>query len=394
MKKIVTINSSSFYSTGTIVNNIASKLSGYYDFYHASADHKDEKTFQVTKNYPIRQLGKVYDQLFDKDGFSYNSQTKKLINWIDSLHVDLIHIHNAHGYYLNLEHVLLYAYKNNIPVVYTMHDCWTFTGRCAYFTGNGCDKWKSGCGDCKFKSSYPKTRLCDDSKNNWERKKRLLTNHNITFVSPSNWLRNFASESFLANEKLMVINNGIDTGLFSKEVTGYELTKGIDPNKKMILSVAFPFTKEKGLEDINQLQDLIDKDEYQIVLVGITDEYKTKEDIIRVAPTKDKNFLAFMYQHAYCFAFFTHQDNYPTVLLESLACGTPIVAFDVGGVPEIVQNNKTGYTVELGNISDAYEKIKEIGKIDRSSCKKIGSEHSIDNFAEQYRLLYKSILGE
>lgn len=394
MKKILSINGTSFYSTGTIIKNIESSLKDSYVFYRATADEQSKYAYLITGKYLVRQSGKIPAQLFGQDGFMYSHETKKMIKWIDSIRPDLIHIHNVHGYFMNVELLMNYIFEHNIPVVYTMHDCWTFTGRCAYFDGVGCDRWKIGCGKCKYKKSYPKSRLFDFSKKQWNKKKELFSNHNITFVAPSEWLKNYTKDSFLKNERVLVINNGIQTEIFSNKVTKYDLPKGIDVNKKIILSVAYPFTPQKGLNDLNRLQSIIDTSEYQIVAVGVTNEFKTVDGIVRVAPTKDKEFLAFLYQNSYVFVSFTYQDNYPTVLLESIAAGTPAISYNIGGCPEIVIDGKTGFCVDVGDVESAYCQIKKIDGINREKCKQIGSSHSVSNFVNNYKEIYKKILGE
>lgn len=394
MKKILSINGTSFYSTGNIIKNIEAGLKDKYDFYRATADEKGDKQYEISGKFIIRQSGKIPAQLFGNDGFEYRHQTKKMIKWIDGVKPDLIHIHNVHGYFMNVELVLEYAYSHNIPVIYTMHDCWTFTGRCAYFDNVNCDKWKTGCGNCKYKNGYPKSRLFDISKSQWLRKKRLFTDHGITFVAPSQWLKNYTVDSFLNKEKVLVINNGIDTSTFKPVKTSCSI-EGVDPSKKIILSIANPFTIEKGLNDINELAKIIDKNKYQIVIVGeVAKKYKLEDGIISAPPTKSKEEIAKYYNMANVFCFFSHQDNYPTVLLESLACGTPVVTFKIGGAPEIVEHNRTGYVVEVGDIQKAYEYIEQIDNIDTKICSEIGKTHSIANFVKEYKELYDLILED
>ena len=394
MKKILSINTTSFFSTGTIIKNIENALGDKYEFYHATADAEGDKSFTIIKSSAMREWKKVPSQLFGEDGFLFKKETKELIDWIDSVKPDLIHVHNLHGYYTNSEMVMNYAFKHNIPVIFTMHDCWSFTGRCANFDCVHCDKWKVGCGNCKHKNVYPLTRLFDNSKKQWQKKKKMFVGHNITFVTPSNYLANLAKQSFLKDENIHTINNGIDMSIFSNKITDIDLPKEIDINKRILLSIAYPFTKEKGLEDINRLQSMIDEDKYQIVVVGVEEDKKTVDGIIRIPPTTDKRFLALLYQKAYAFLCFTYQDTYPTVLLETIACGTPAITYDVGGCTEIIVDGVTGYSVKVGDVEEAYKKIEEIDSINRDKCQKVGLTHSIENFTKEYEKLYKSILGE
>ena len=384
----------SFYSTGSIIKNIESSLKGEYEFYRATTDESGDNLFVFNKDSLGRELNKIPTQLFGRDGFAYNCGTKKLIKWIGEIKPDLIHLHNPHGYYMNVELLLNYAYLNKIPVIYTLHDCWSFTGRCAHFDKFKCEKWISGCEHCPHKLSYPPSRLFDTSKTQYQKKKELFVNHDIKFVVPSNWLKNLTKKSFLKNEEVVVINNGIDVSVFNERVNKDELPNEVSKDKKIILSVASPFTNEKGLEDINKLYDLIDKEKYQIVLVGIEKEYKTKEGIVRIEKTKNKRLLACLYQNSYVTVLFSHQENYPTVLLESLASGTPVVTYDIGGCPEIAINDVTGYVVKENDIFGAYEAIEKIDKINRDKCKEIGDTHSIEKFIKEYHELYKKILQE
>lgn len=392
MKKILSINSHASYSTGGIIKLLENGMKDDFIFYRATPEESDPKNFLISGKYFSRQLGKVFSQLNGSDGFRYKKETKKLIKWIDEIKPDLIHIHNLHGYYINAEMLLNYINSKHIPVIYTMHDCWTFTGRCAVFDAVKCEKWKSGCGRCPYKKQYPLTRLFDSSKKQWLTKKELLTNHSYHYVTPSKWLKDLAMESFLTNEDIRVINNAIDYDLFANNYEGYKLQEDIDPNKKIILSVAYPFTKQKGLDDFNKLQSLIDKDQYQIVLIGITDEYKTVPGIIRVSPIKDKKLLAYYYSKSYAFMFFTQQDNYPTVLLEASASGLPIISYDVGGCKEIVNDKVTGYIIKKNDVEEAKNHLDLIKDINKENCKKEAQKHKISEFVEQYKSLYKSIL--
>lgn len=394
MKKILSINGTSFFSTGNIIKALENGLKDKYEFYRVSADETNKHSYQMCKNYHLRQLGKIPTQIFGNDGFTYNNETKKMIKWVDMVKPDLIHIHNVHGYYMNVELFLHYVYEKNIPVVFTMHDCWSFTGRCAHFAGVNCDKWKEGCDKCQFLKSYPPSRLFDTSKKQWLKKKELFSGHNIHYVVPSNWLMNFTKESFLKNEDVRLIHNGFNSSIFLKKINEFELPKEIDPNKKILLSVANPFTKEKGLDDFNKLQSMIDTSIYQIVLMGITEEYKTVPGIIRIPPTKDRDYLAYLYQNAYAFLLFSYQDNYPTVLLESLASSTPAITYDVGGCPEIIKDGYTGYVVKAGDLDTVITRIEQVDKIDKNECKKVGESHSLDVFIKEYDALYSEILSK
>lgn len=391
MKTIIQFNGTLFGSTGSILRNIANGLSAEFRFYDVTPDSNSEHGFCLTGSYLGRQWQKVLCQINGSDGFHSKLATKSLLKWLDGIKPDLFHFHNIHGYYSNLPLLVDYAVSHNIPIVYTLHDAWTFTGRCGYFDVAHCDKWLFGCGHCPAKGQYPKARLFDTSAKQWKLKREILTDKDITFVTPSKWLARFAKQSYLVDEDIRVINNGIDTGVFNADGDSYEFDGGMD-DKKIILSVAYPFGPNKGLNDLNALQEKIDASKYQIVAVGVTNEDKTVPGIHRIAPTKDKNLLASLYRRADAFVFFTHQDNYPTVLLEALSCGCPVITYDVGGCAEIVEDGQTGYLIKENDIDGAFKALGKIDSIDRKTCREEGRKHSIPAFVEEYRKLYEERL--
>ena len=390
MKTIVQFNGTLFGSTGAILKNIACGLFDEFVFYDVTPDSTAQHGFCLTGSYLGRQWQKVLCQINGSDGFHSKLATKSLLKWLDEIKPDLFHFHNIHGCYCNLPLLVDYASKHNIPIVYTMHDTWTFTGRCAILHSN-CNKWLFGCGHCPAKGQYPKARLFDTSAKQWKLKREILTGKGITFVTPSKWLARFAKQSYLVNEDIRVINNGIDTGIFNEVGSSYKFDEGTD-EKKIILSVAYPFGPNKGLNDLNALQGKINLAKYQIVAVGVTNEDKTAPGIYRIAPTKDKNLLASLYRRADAFVFFTHQDNYPTVLLEALACGCPVITYDVGGCGEIVEDGRTGYLIKENDIDGALKALDKIDSIGRKTCREEGQKHSIPAFVEEYRKLYEEKL--
>mgnify|MGYP002532974705 FL=1 len=141
-------------------------------------------------------------------------ETHKLLKEIDKFHPDIIHLHNLHDSYINLPMLFSYIKKHDIPVVWTLHDCWSFTGQCPYFTMVKCDEWKTGCHDCPQYKEYPSS-LYDNTKMMWRLKKKWFTGvKNMTIVTPSKWLAGLVKESYLRDYPVQVINNGIDLNVF------------------------------------------------------------------------------------------------------------------------------------------------------------------------------------
>lgn len=299
-------------------------------------------------------------RLLDKHGFGSIKATKEFINKVKDIDPDIIHLHNIHGYYMNVEILFDYLKEANKPIVWTLHDCWSFTGHCAYFDYVGCDKWKTGCYSCPEKKAYPSSLIFDNSKNNYINKKEIFTGvKNLTLVTPSQWLANLVQESFLNEYLVNVINNGIDLNIFRPNVGDFR--KKFDLNGKfIILGVASVWDRRKGLKYFVELADKVSEDEV-IVLVGLTEKQinQIPKNIIGITRTNNVEELVDIYSSADVFVNPTLEDNYPTTNLEALACGTPVVTFDTGGSPESVLSN-CGAVCNEKNVQSLYLEINNL----------------------------------
>lgn len=290
-------------------------------------------------------------RVFDKHGFSSVNATKKFIEEVKEYDPDIIHLHNIHGYYINIEILFNYLKEANKPVVWTLHDCWAFTGHCAYFDYVGCDKWKKGCDKCPQKQAYPTSNVIDNSKSNYKKKKELFTSvKNMTIVTPSIWLANLVKNSFLGKYKVEVINNGIDLDVFKPTESDFRKKYNLQ-DKFIVLGVASVWEERKGLRYFFELSKHLNTN-YQIIIVGISDDYKKNmpHNIIGISRTNNVKELVEIYTSADLFLNPTLEDNFPTTNLESLACGTPVVTFNTGGSSESIDEN-TGIVIEPQNIN-------------------------------------------
>lgn len=306
-------------------------------------------------------------RLWDGHGFSSTRVTKKLIAELERINPDIIHFHNLHGYYLNVEILFRYLSQTKIPVVWTLHDCWPMTGHCSYFDYVNCNKWETECHKCPNLKGYPATMFVDRSKDNFVRKKQTFTSvDNITFVTPSHWLKNIVKRSFLSAYPVRVIHNGVDLAVFKPVVSeSIKIKYGLDVNNKIILGVASIWDRRKGLADFVQLNQLLAKNE-QIVLVGLSSGQIRclPKGIIGINRTENVHELAALYSMADVFVNPTWVDNFPTTNIEALACGTPVITYQTGGSPEAISQD-TGRVVEKGNISALYQAISEVLSGDR-----------------------------
>lgn len=331
--------------------------------------------------------------LFDNHGLASRCETKSVIEQIKQIKPDVIQMHCIHGYYLNYKLLFEYLNTTDIPVVWTFHDCWAFTGHCAHFVTARCDKWKTGCYECPLKGKYPKS-LVDRSSRNYELKKSLFTaNKNLHIVSVSEWLANLARESYLKDKDIRVIHNGVDVNDFSpKKVTNNERIR--------VLGVSGVWNEEKGLYDFFRLRDLLGKDNYEIVLIGLPKEqFKELPDgIVGIERTNSVTELAEYYSSADVFVNPTYADSFPTVNMEALACGTPVITYRTGGSPEIV-DDKTGWVIKQGDVEALAKTIRDVGEIREeeretqcNNCRKRATTYfDKDKCFEKYLDLYESL---
>lgn len=329
----------------------------------------------------------------DNEGLCSRGATKRLIKIISEIRPDVVQLHNIHDHYLNYRLLFEYLNKTEIKVVWTLHDCWAFTGHCFHFVTKNCDKWKNGCFECPLKNEYPRTFL-DRSKEHWLLKKELLTRcKNLTIVPVSDWLANFVKESFLKEKRIHVIKNGVDLNIF-KPSTSLNISK--TNSKFKILAVSSVWNPDKGELDIYKLREMLSEDKFEITMVGLSvDQYKKlPKGIIGIQRTQNLQELVKLYSDANVLINPTYADSFPTVNLEALACGTPVITYRTGGSPEAI-DEKTGVVIEQGDVNGLVEAIYRMKEKTLSSadCRKRAEEcFDKDKCFEKYVELYEKLI--
>jgi glycosyltransferase involved in cell wall biosynthesis len=402
MKTLFQINSVvNSGSTGRIAEEIGqSAIAAGWESYIAYGRNErpsKSKLIKIGNDRDIKLHG-LQTRLFDRHGLGSKSATQELVEKIEKIKPDIIHLHNIHGYYINIEILFKYLHETNIPVVWTFHDCWPITGHCSYFSFVGCDKWKTQCFSCPQKTDYPASWFIDRSEKNFNLKKKLFNSlPNVTLVPVSNWLSGILEESFLQNYPLKVIHNGINTDVFKPSAGDAFRIKHSLENKFILLGVASVWSPRKGLKDFMALSKLLNND-FHIVLVGLTRKQMEQlpDNILGVERTESVEELAEIYAASDVYVNPTYEDNFPTTNLESLACGTPVITYKTGGSPEAI-DDLTGIVVEQGNINklvDAINQIKEKGKqYYTEAC--VERAHRLYRKEDRYREyieLYESLL--
>lgn len=328
----------------------------------------------------------VENYFFDNEGLASRQATKNFLKIVDNLKPDIVQLHNIHDHYLNYPLLFTYLATLDIPIIWTQHDCWAFTGGCMYYDLQNCDKWKTRCRSCPEHRAL----LCDITEKQFTLKRDLLSKiNNITYVSVSDWLANSLRESHQKNRPIITIHNGVDISLFRP------LRNKLNDGIFRIIGVASIWDKRKGLDDFVKLYSILPP-KFEITLVGLTPkQIKTLPIGIRgVTRTESTQKLVELYSMADVFVNPTYSDNFPTTNIEALACGTPVITYRTGGSPEAV-DEKTGIVVEQGDVRALADAICKMEKSPLSSedCRQRAEKlFDKDKCFGQYIQLYDSLL--
>lgn len=384
MKKLLEINvTANQGSTGRIANSvgIAAQNNGYdttlaYGRYMNKTPLKTIKIGNKLSNY--RHV--LESRILDNHGLASIAATKKFVNDVKALEPDIIHLHNLHGYYLNYQILFEYLKMWGGPVVWTLHDCWPFTGHCSHFVNSDCARWQTGCHNCPNQHCYPKSFLLDRSKANWD-KKNLIFNSidNLTIVSVSNWLDTLVSESFLSGKNHMYIYNGVDTEVFLPRETDMRMRYGLE-GKLLMVGVANVWSRSKGFDDYVKLSNHL-KDDEIIVMIGVNKELAKSlpSNIIGVPKTENLQELVSWYNAADMVLNLSYQETFGMTTAEGLSCGTPGISYNVTACPEVLSSD-TGIIVSLGHIDEVYHAIQEIKIRTKEGYKFQCRERALTNF--------------
>ena len=398
MIKIVEINNNNYGSTGNIMLNIAKEARNKgYEVYTACKNSKQAKKFFNPNHIYIGiWLERIVSERLAyfiglKNHFNVIG-TLLFIKKLKSIHPNLVHMHNMHDTYLNLNLLFTYLSKNNIPVVWTFHDCWPITGQCTYFDMAKCNKWIDGCNNCPQIHKHPDTRI-DKTNTLWKEKKKWFNKlNNLTIVAPSIWLSNLIRKSFLSNHLVKVINNGIDLERFKPIPSTFRNNYKIE-NKIILLGVAYNWTERKGIDVFIELSKLL-PNKYQIVLVGTNDEIDSTlpDNIISIHKTYNQEELIEIYSACDLFINPTREENFPTVNIEAMACGLPVITFNTGGAGEMI-SNESGKIIAQNNIKELIDVIQNYS-FNKKACIKQASLYSSKQKFNEYIDLYDSLLKQ
>ena len=393
-------------STGRIVQEIGELAMAHgWESYIAYSRGRDgmmpckSQTVPVGGKMSVAWHG-LMTRLLDRHGLASERATHELVERIEDLQPDIIHLHNIHGYFLHYPTLFRYLAGIKTPVVWTIHDCWAYTGHCYHYMFAGCQKWKSGCGKCPQRRLFPASWWKDRSAQNFKDKARAFTSlpkERLTVVPVSEWMKGEMLQSFMADSRFKVIHNGINLSVFLPYADDEVRYKYHIYQEHVLLAVASIWCREKGWDDLMRLATMLRKDEV-LVMVGVTEEQRRQlpKNVVGICRTDNVDELAQLYSLAEVFLNPTWQDNYPTVNLEAIACGTPVVTYHTGGSIEAV-TSRTGMVVEQGDVEAMLEAARTI--IDRGKrfyqapCRDYALKHfDKDERYTDYLRLYDRLL--
>ncbi len=393
MPKLLQINATANWgSTGRIAEQIgsAAKARGWESYIAYGRTGNDSVSSLIRFGNSLDIYAHVLKaRLFDAAGLGSCRATQKLIRQIKKIKPDVVQLHNIHGYYLNYKLLFEYLNKTDIKVVWIFHDCWAFTGHCAHFVKAKCAKWQEQCSDCPLLSEYPRSCMLDRSMYNYNLKKTLLGHsRNLTVVSVSEWMNGLVSSSFLNDKDRVVIHNGVDLNTFRPKLCADDV-----PFK--LLAVSNVWNKDKGLNDLYELRKLLPS-EFEIGVVGLSEQQLSHlpSGINGVIRTQSLDELVELYSSADVLVNPTYADTFPTVNLEALACGTPVITYRTGGSPEAV-DDKTGIVVEQGDVRGLAEAVMKLKAhpLSREACRDRAEKYfDKDKCFEKYIDLYEELI--
>ena len=305
------------------------------------------------------KLHALRGRLLDDQGFGSKGATREFLKWVEAYDPDVIWLHNIHGYYLHIGELFGYLRGCGKQIIWTLHDCWAFTGHCAYFDFARCDRWKTGCHDCPQKHSYPASLLLDRSRSNYERKKALFTGiPNLTLTVPSHWLEKRAKQSFLQEYPVEVVYNTVNREIFKPTPGDFRREHGLT-DKTVILGVASVWDARKGLADFVELAQLLD-DSFRIVLIGLTPKQiaSLPDTILGLPRTDSPEQLAQAYTAADIYVNPSTEETFGMTAMEARCCGTEAVVY-ADTACEAIVNQFGGVAVPRGavNLRDAIVKL-------------------------------------
>lgn len=383
-------------STGRIVKDIHKKAitKGISSYVACQNSSNPEETYKIGNKLDYK-MHAVLCRINGRQAYFSKRATKKLLHFIDEIKPDIIHLHNLHNNFINLNMVLDFIIKRNISVVITLHDCWYYTGKCFHYTQEQCYRWKQSCGKCPKRKTDTPTYFFDFSELTFQDKKRRYEKmHNIYVVGVSKWIAEETKQSILKNARISYCYNGVDLSVFKPHKTNIRQKLGIDKDDFIILGMANKWIQPQNAEIVNSMCSILDN-KVKIILIGVTKNMDVPERILKIPKVENSINMSDWYATADVFLNLTREDTLPFVNIEAIACGTPVITHCTSGATETI-NADTGVAIEPDNVEGLLGAIKMVRARGKEyythSCVERAKEiFNVENVYESYFQIYEEI---
>ncbi len=397
--RVLQINATYGYSsTGLIAKDIGDMLveNGEEPFFAYQSCNNAPKNGYRVGNKLDWKLHALFCRLSGKQAYYSKLATKKLIKYIASIKPDIVHLHNLHSNYIHLNLLLQYLAEEDIATVITLHDCWYFTGKCFHYADIGCERFKNGCGNCPKKKAPPCSLFFDQASKVLKDRYKYLSNiPRLAIVGCSDWVCNEAQKGILRGFNITRIYNGVDVDVFKPyEANILKETYGVDCVYVMGMANKWLLSANKVL--LNSIAKTLN-DRFKLVLVGCKEEQiselkQLSSNIIPIGFINGRIELAQYYSAANVFVNVTHVDTLPTVNMESICCGTPVITYDSCGSPELILEG-CGAIMSEKELNNAFlSQFQRFDKINNAHLANAHEQFNKEKVYLEYYKLYKSMI--
>ncbi len=401
--KILQINSvCGFGSTGRTTEELAKYLSNnghesYVAYAHGDTSYPKSKKYGAWLE---KKYHALHFRLFGQQGLASQYGTIQLTNYINKIKPDVVHLRNLHGNHINFPILFSFLSLRNYPIVWTLHDCWAFTGVCFHYTAIDCFKWKSECNSVcpKYKAWLPNFGK-DRVKDIFDLKKQYFTSINKMYVVPvSKWLEKEVKQSYLAKYPIKCIYNWVDNTKFKPINENISLKYEIPKNKDIVLGVSAKWKQSSSkYKDAMDLHKRLPSD-FVLVMIGALERGTSfPESVVHIPYLNNTIDLAKIYSNVMVYVHLSVEDTFGKVVIEAMACGTPVIVYNSTALPELIGED-CGNIVESHDIDELLKiisKIKIHGKLHYSKkciarvAKNFNSELNMNKYLELYKTLIK-----
>lgn len=318
----------------------------------ARGNHEQDERMRCIASMPEVCMDVALTRLDGKPGFHSKRITQRLLAKLDEIDPDVVHLHLLLGYYINIELLFNWLAEHRCKVIWTLHDCWAFTGHCIYFTYVKCMQWKTHCAaytSCPQKRTYPETFAGDESVRwSYEQKKRLFTMlppERMQLITPSQWLADLVKQSFLGEYDVKVVNNTINTDVFKPTPSDFRERYELE-DKFVVLGVASKWSERKGLSDFVRLACDLDNERFAVVVVGLTRKQirqakRQAKSIVALPRTDSMKELAEVYTAADVLLNPSAEETFGMNVAEAAACGTGAIVVEGSACAEVAAQANT-----------------------------------------------------